>query len=400
MPEKKIADYVEKNLKRGIGINEIKKALSKAGWSKEEIEQGINLLNDKPSDPNFRDNDYSKYLSDDKKRNKKVITFVALVLIILVVLGYFFFPRYEVDIEKNIKNQDESIAGQESENQEILQTQQNQEDNGATQEEPLVDESPQDEEQNEPAGCVEKYYKMCYFGDVYWYDSCYQKGELVEECSGDCINGTCVGCDPKIEKRCYAGDLYWYDSCDIRGEKAEECEYGCIEFRCKRQNEGEMIDCGTDVISEENIYEDTPSFDCFIEEAYYCSPAEMKSKIKIILFGVEHTTDSTYKIKGMEDGKCIFYIRTDNIDLTFPEGTPQETIDEQNEIYDALEGRDGECKFEKSDLTSMLERWKGGNYDSGETSCSLKPGGETECITEGGDFGNAECSGTYFINDL
>ena len=60
MPKKEVYDYVRKNIERGVSLNDIKKALSKAGWSKQEIEQGINLLNKEPSDPNFRDKDYGK----------------------------------------------------------------------------------------------------------------------------------------------------------------------------------------------------------------------------------------------------------------------------------------------------------------------------------------------------
>ncbi len=238
MSERKIADYVEKNLKKGIEINDIKKALSKAGWSKSEIENGINLLNDKPSDPNFRNKDYSKYLSDDKKRNKKVIIFFALVLMVLIVLGYFFFPRYELDIEKSIKNQDETIATHESENEETSQTEQELENDIETQNEDLTEESSEQEEEAKTDECVEKYYKMCYFGDVYWYDSCYNIGEIATKCpSGECINATCVECKQKAYQECYDDDLYWYDSCRRMGAKAKECEFGCIGDSCLDEEE-------------------------------------------------------------------------------------------------------------------------------------------------------------------
>ncbi len=49
---------------------------------------------------------------------------------------------------------------------------------------------------------------------------------------------------------------------------------------------------------------------------------------------------------------------------------------------------------------AMLERWKEGNYYSGEISCKLKPDGTSECTTIGGDFGVAECTGTYFQTSL
>jgi len=126
----------------------------------------------------------------------------------------------------------------------------------------------------------------------------------------------------------------------------------------------------------------------------------MNNNIEINLFGILHEYDYTYKIKGIEDEKCVFYIKTESINLEFPEEIPQETVDEQNEIYDALEGREGKCKFDEPDLTEMLEKWKQGSYSSGEVSCELNEEMEWECNTEGGDFEKGECRGTYFVNDL
>ena len=149
------------------------------------------------------------------------------------------------------------------------------------------------------------------------------------------------------------------------------------------------IDCGDD-------------FDCFIDASENCNPANLKQILTLNLFGVEQTTSTTYKILGTESDKCNIYLRTDSIDLNFPEdiGISQEEIDEQKEMYDALEGREGTCMFETNDLTDMLKRWKQGNFSSGEVSCSFKSEGKTECTTKGGDFGAAECNGTYFIIDL
>ena len=91
-----------------------------------------------------------------------------------------------------------------------------------------------------------------------------------------------------------------------------------------------------------------------------------------------------------------FYLRTEKIDVTFPSNTPQEEIDQQKAIFKKFEGRDGICKFNRNDLTSMLKRWKELSFDSGTTSCELTSTGNFVCKTEGGDFGSAECKGTYF----
>jgi hypothetical protein len=243
MSQNKVSDYVKKNLDRGVDIKDIKKALSKAGWSKQEIKQGINLLNKEPSDPTFRDKDYGKYISGEKKSNNKALIVFALVVVLLIVLGYFIFPRYDAqtekqgedDIEMQGENQDEEQQDENLEERETTQVDENQEEDNEAEEETLLNESP--EEEQEPAGCVEEYYKMCYFGDVYWYDSCYNRGEIVQECGGDCLNGTCIACEENIYKKCYSGDLYWYDPCNIRGNRIEECDYGCMNSRCLNQTE-------------------------------------------------------------------------------------------------------------------------------------------------------------------
>jgi hypothetical protein len=246
MSEKKIADYVAKNLKRGIDITEIKKALSKAGWSKKEIEHGINLLNNEPSDPNFRDKDYGKYISDEKKGSKKTLIFIVFFLIIFIAIGYFIFPRYAPKNE-NIQGIDElqsrqendNVFDQEAEKEGIIQEGENIQQNieNEQHDEEFLNGS-DEQNQSKQHECVDNYYKMCYFGDVYWYDSCYNLGELLEKCkSGECINGECVECKQKAYKECYDDDLYWYDSCRRRGNKADECEFGCIVDTCLDEEE-------------------------------------------------------------------------------------------------------------------------------------------------------------------
>ena len=85
--------------------------------------------------------------------------------------------------------------------------------------------------------------------------------------------------------------------------------------------------------------------------------------------------------------------------MEFPSNIPQEIVNQQKEIYKKLEGRDGTCKFNTNDLTAMLTRWDEGTFESGTVSCKLTPSGNV-CKTEGGDFGVAECQGTYFDFEL
>lgn len=147
----------------------------------------------------------------------------------------------------------------------------------------------------------------------------------------------------------------------------------------------EPIDCGTDL-------------DCFIQAAANCNLAKVTHTATINFSGIKQTTTSFWEIKGRELNKCIFYLRTEKIDLTFPPEVPQNVVEQQKEIYKKLEGRDGTCKFNTNDLAAMLSRWKEGNYNGG-ASCTLK-GDKWEC-TYTGDWAVAEdCQGTYFSQKL
>jgi len=137
------------------------------------------------------------------------------------------------------------------------------------------------------------------------------------------------------------------------------------------------------------------NLECLIQASTDCKPAKVIHTVTIDIFGVKQTNTSFFEIKGSEINKCNFYLRTEKIDLEFPPNIPQEIVNQQKEIYKKLEGRDGTCKFNTSDLTEVLTRWKEGNFESGNVSCKLTPSGNV-CETEGGDFGAAECQGTYF----
>jgi len=118
-------------------------------------------------------------------------------------------------------------------------------------------------------------------------------------------------------------------------------------------------------------------FDCFIQASQNCKLAKVDYTTTTDIFGVKQTTKSFFEIKGAEATKCIFFLRTEKIDLAFPASVPPEIVSQQKEIYKKLEGRSGSCQFNTSDLTAMLSKWKQGNFS-----------------TE--DFKAAECSGTYF----
>jgi len=62
--------------------------------------------------------------------------------------------------------------------------------------------------------------------------------------------GECV-CEPESQQRCYEGDLYWEDSCGERGEQAQSCAArGCVEERCCPEGQHEAT--GSCVEDEES----------------------------------------------------------------------------------------------------------------------------------------------------
>ena len=136
-------------------------------------------------------------------------------------------------------------------------------------------------------------------------------------------------------------------------------------------------DCGMDM-------------DCFIDAAKNCQKAKIIFTSKINLFGIEQTTSSYYEIKGMQSDKCLFYLRTESVDLQFSDaliqqmkngGASQVEIDKQlqesQNSAKLLEGRDGICNIETQKLATLLSKWKQGSFS-----------------TE--DFKNVDCNGKYF----
>ncbi len=133
-------------------------------------------------------------------------------------------------------------------------------------------------------------------------------------------------------------------------------------------------------------------FNCFIEESRDCSPANFTHRPSVGIFGINQTTTSYLEIRGEEEGRCVLYIRTEEVELEFTEplveqmlnsGLTEEQVEQQEqesrEQAKMSEGREGLCRFETEDITSMLTRWKDGNFS-----------------TE--DYEVAECEGSMFEN--
>ena len=121
--------------------------------------------------------------------------------------------------------------------------------------------------------CYDNSYSACYDNDVYWYNSCNERGsqryecgsdscgswggnycgndgnihraqtchdrgcssnncfddtftntEIVQNCDNGCSGSSCITCDNHAYKACYNNDLYWYDSCNNRQDRYQDCQ--------------------------------------------------------------------------------------------------------------------------------------------------------------------------------
>ncbi|MFA5431192.1 MAG: hypothetical protein WC329_08540, partial [Candidatus Omnitrophota bacterium] len=90
------------------------------------------------------------------------------------------------------------------------------------------------------ASCTANSSKNCYNNDVYWYDSCGNRGAVYDDCGSDetCSAGECgassSSCTANSSKRCSDGNLYWYDSCGVKGELFQNCGSNSLtaDYQC------------------------------------------------------------------------------------------------------------------------------------------------------------------------
>jgi hypothetical protein len=152
-----------------------------------------------------------------------------------------------------------------------------------------------------------------------------------------------------------------------------------------------------------------PNEDALIEASRACSPAGMVCSATVNIFGMLMTVQTSYEIQGMEAGRCVLYLRMDEMSVRFSEElvqlmledegiTPEDMRrmeEEANEELVQFQGRDGVCRFDSTeDLTAWLGTLKGGVSYSG--SCEFVDG-EWKC-DEG--EGMPECEGDLFEGAL
>jgi len=163
--------------------------------------------------------------------------------------------------------------------------------------------------------------------------------------------------------------------------------------------------------------------DCLVTASETCHKANLTTNITSEVFGFFNlTTIKLHKILGLESGKCVFY--SGILDL-YGHYTPEakeflikaaaqkgisenvftQTINDVENSFNTrlatLKQENITCKFDTDndpkDLTVMLNKWKAGNIDLGEISCTTNTDNKLVCTIQDDnddgnyDYANAEC---------
>ena len=148
-----------------------------------------------------------------------------------------------------------------------------------------------------------------------------------------------------------------------------------------------VLDCGEDI-------------DCLIEAARNCNNASVTNTVTLTFFGVEQVTTSHWEVKGSKNENCIFYLRTESITLKFPDDVPSEIVEQQEELYKRLEGRDGTCKFLPEDLVYLLSKWRDGIFEGGVYCSFISEESGWDCEYSGDWELAKDCKGTFFSYEI
>lgn len=144
---------------------------------------------------------------------------------------------------------------------------------------------------------------------------------------------------------------------------------------CTGECEISMLECGNDI-------------DCFIAATETCSKASLTHEFTVNLFGFAQTSTTYYETIVAETGKCTLYHRLtaaqgyydeDGVQTLLDQGKTQAEIDTlEQQMNDILQGMIGTpdaeetCKYEKSQLTYIIQELKQGNMSSIEwEDCEL-----------------------------
>jgi hypothetical protein len=150
--------------------------------------------------------------------------------------------------------------------------------------------------------CIAESYTQCSNGDVYWFDSCDQRGDLFDQCTQErpCreVDGQALcQCIPNSTKGCLNGDVYNFDSCGA---------VGTID-----------VNCGSNRICEESgnnascVCTEQASFTCFEGDVYWFDSCGVRETLKQECANNERCSDSACQDLGCEPDQL-----EDNDDIT------------------------------------------------------------------------------------
>jgi len=142
---------------------------------------------------------------------------------------------------------------------------------------------------------------------------------------------------------------------------------------------GEMLSPGRDTksTSPNQMVDCKKDLQCFIDSINSDKLVKVSYSFTVDLFGTKLTTTTYMEIKKYDGNQGLLYIRQVDSNAEYAEGTPAEMIEQSNKMYKALNGKDGTCNFGKTELISMLNRWKTGSFNHD-------------------DWASADCTGDYF----
>jgi uncharacterized protein YpmB len=334
MADPKVVSYIRSELSRGTPLQQIKRRLLSQGWSDYDINQAIILVNSKETDTDIPA--IPKFSLDEENKKSKLWIIIPVLIAVIVIgsVSAYFMLNNKPTAVKTPANGSATLQCK-------LQT---------------------NIQKIELRMGVSSSLSV----------SGFQGG--ASKVSWKAKNGSVASISPSsgsqtMVKAQNVGSTQIIATDNTIGADCTVSVY--LEVKSSMQQPAvpaEPIDCGTNL-------------DCFISASQNCSPARVNYTMTLSLFGVNETTTSHLEIRGIESGKCNFYIRTEKIDLVFPPNIPQATVDQQKELYKQLEGRDGTCKFNISDLASMLNRLKVGHFSTT-------------------DFSVADCTGNYFSHQM
>jgi hypothetical protein len=266
--------------------------------------------------------------------------------------------------------------------------------------------------------CEEPICGACqYLEDHYCIDyECCQNNqcEQTQECKDHaCVDLTCGECQYAENNKCndYAccnneqcndDNAETVDICTSPGTKTAACS-NIVGKSCTTDTECNDDDVSTTDTCESNICTNTPitacidddsycpagcteendtdcfsgdcgdDLDCFIEQMQTCTPATLNYTATLNVMGAIQNTTANHELQGMEGDRCIYYNKNientviyseERIQMLLDSGATQEEIDQQlqqmNDALDAVEGKDGTCKYPIPDLVEYFTNLKQG----------------------------------------